>query len=45
MLAMVASSSIGFTPAYLSSEQFAALVASDDEKLATLMSDLGLKKQ
>ena len=40
-----AGKSIGFTPAYLSSEQFAALVASDDEKLATLMSDLGLKKQ
>jgi tripartite-type tricarboxylate transporter receptor subunit TctC len=40
-----AGKSIGFTPAYLSSERFAALVASDDEKLATLMSDLGLKKQ
>jgi tripartite-type tricarboxylate transporter receptor subunit TctC len=36
---------VGFTPAYLPAKQFGALIASDDEKLAQLMGDLGLKKQ
>jgi tripartite-type tricarboxylate transporter receptor subunit TctC len=40
-----AGKAIGFTPAYLPAEEFGALIASDDEKLAQLMGDLGLKKQ
>jgi tripartite-type tricarboxylate transporter receptor subunit TctC len=40
-----AGKAIGFTPAYLPAAEFARLIASDDEKLAQLMGDLGLKKQ
>jgi tripartite-type tricarboxylate transporter receptor subunit TctC len=40
-----AGKTIGFTPAYLSSEDFGALIASDDEKLAQVMDELGLKKK
>jgi tripartite-type tricarboxylate transporter receptor subunit TctC len=40
-----AGKTVGFTPAYLPAKQFGALIASDDEKLAQLMGDLGLKKQ
>jgi tripartite-type tricarboxylate transporter receptor subunit TctC len=40
-----AGKAIGFTPAYLSAAEFGRLIASDDEKLAQLMSDLGMKKQ
>jgi putative tricarboxylic transport membrane protein len=40
-----AGKAIGFTPAYLSAEEFGQLIATDDEKLAQLMTDLGLKKQ
>jgi tripartite-type tricarboxylate transporter receptor subunit TctC len=40
-----AGKTIGFTPAYLSAEEFGELIANDDEKLAQLMTDLGLKKQ
>jgi tripartite-type tricarboxylate transporter receptor subunit TctC len=39
-----AGKAIGFTPAYLPAAQFGSLIASDDEKLAQLMTDLGLKK-
>jgi tripartite-type tricarboxylate transporter receptor subunit TctC len=35
---------IGFVPAYLPADEFGALIASDDRKLAQLMGDLGLKK-
>jgi tripartite-type tricarboxylate transporter receptor subunit TctC len=40
-----AGKTIGFTPAYLPSEDFGALIASDDEKLAQVMGELGLKKK
>jgi tripartite-type tricarboxylate transporter receptor subunit TctC len=40
-----AGKTIGFTPAYLSSEDFGALIARDDEKLAQVMDELGLKKK
>lgn len=40
-----AGKSIGFTPAYLSAQDFAKLIASDDVRLAQLMDDLGLKKK
>jgi tripartite-type tricarboxylate transporter receptor subunit TctC len=40
-----AGKTIGFTPAYLSAEDFGALIASDDEKLAQVMDELGLKKK
>jgi tripartite-type tricarboxylate transporter receptor subunit TctC len=40
-----AGKTIGFTPAYLPSEDFSALIASDDAKLAQVMGDLGLKKK
>ena len=36
---------IGYTPAYLPADEFGRLIAKDDEKLAQLMTDLGLKKQ
>ena len=39
-----AGKTLGFTPAYLSAEEFGMLIASDDAKLAQLMVDLGLKK-
>ena len=39
-----AGKALGFTPAYLSAEEFGMLIASDDAKLAQLMADLGLKK-
>ena len=39
-----AGKALGFTPAYLSAEEFGMLIASDDAKLAQLMVDLGLKK-
>jgi tripartite-type tricarboxylate transporter receptor subunit TctC len=41
----VAGTQIGFTPAYLSADDFGQLIASDDEKLARVMGDLGLKKK
>jgi len=40
-----AGKTIGFTPAYLSAQEFGELIARDDEKLAQLMTDLGLKKK
>ena len=40
-----AGKAIGFTPAYLSADEFERLIANDDAKLAQLMTDLGLKKQ
>jgi tripartite-type tricarboxylate transporter receptor subunit TctC len=40
-----AGKTIGFTPAYLPSEDFGALIASDDAKLAQVMGELGLKKK
>src|SRR6266849_5149754 len=40
-----AGKAIGFTPAYLSAAEFGTLIANDDEKLAQLMTDLGLKKK
>ncbi|HTY68100.1 MAG TPA: tripartite tricarboxylate transporter substrate binding protein [Alphaproteobacteria bacterium] len=36
---------IGFKPAFLPHDRFAALIASDDVRLAKLMADLGMKKQ
>jgi tripartite-type tricarboxylate transporter receptor subunit TctC len=40
-----AGKNLGFVPAYLSSDDFGKLIASDDAKLASLMADLGLKKK
>jgi tripartite-type tricarboxylate transporter receptor subunit TctC len=40
-----AGKAIGFTPAYLSSDDFGKLIARDDAKLAQVMTDLGLKKK
>lgn len=39
-----ASNNIGFTPAFLPSDKFGELIASDDKKISKLMDDLGLKK-
>ena len=39
-----AGKAIGFTPAYLSADEFGRLIANDVAKLAQLMTDLGLKK-
>ena len=39
-----AGKAIGFTPAYLPADEFGRLIASDDERIAQLMADLGLKK-
>jgi tripartite-type tricarboxylate transporter receptor subunit TctC len=40
-----AGKTIGFTPAYLPAQDFGALIASDDAKLAQVMAELGLKKK
>ncbi len=40
-----AGKAIGFTPAYLSADDFGKLIARDDAKLAQVMTDLGLKKK
>jgi tripartite-type tricarboxylate transporter receptor subunit TctC len=40
-----AGKTIGFTPAYLPAEDFGALIANDDAKLAQVMAELGLKKK
>jgi tripartite-type tricarboxylate transporter receptor subunit TctC len=40
-----AGKAIGFVPAYLSADDFSKVIASDDAKLAQLMTDLGLKKK
>lgn len=40
-----AGKTIGFTPAYLPSQDFARLIAKDDVRLAQLMDGLGLKKR
>jgi tripartite-type tricarboxylate transporter receptor subunit TctC len=40
-----AGKTIGFTPAYLPAQDFGALIASDDAKLAQVMGELGLKKK
>lgn len=40
-----AGKNIGFMPAYLPANEFGSLIASDDERLAQVMADLGLKKQ
>ena len=39
-----AGKAIGFTPAYLPAEAFGSLIASEDEKIARVMAELGLKK-
>jgi tripartite-type tricarboxylate transporter receptor subunit TctC len=39
-----AGDSLGFTPAFLPSDGFEKLIASDDRRLAEVMADLGLKK-
>ncbi len=39
-----AADKLGFTPAYLDKDAFAKLIASDDQMIAKLMGDLGLKK-
>ena len=36
---------IGFTPAFLPHDAFAALIVEDDQRIGALMADLGLKKQ
>jgi tripartite-type tricarboxylate transporter receptor subunit TctC len=36
---------LGFTPAYLAAEDFGALIARDDARLAEVMAELGLKKK
>lgn len=40
-----AGKNIGFMPAYLPASDFGKLIASDDARLAQVMTDLGLKKQ
>jgi len=40
-----AGKAIGFKPAYLPADDFGKLIAGDDERLAQVMGDLGLKKQ
>lgn len=40
-----AGTQIGFKPAFLPHDQFAALIAADDSRLATIMGTLGLRKQ
>jgi tripartite-type tricarboxylate transporter receptor subunit TctC len=40
-----AGKAIGFTPAYLSSDDFGKLIARDDAKLAQVMTELGLRKK
>jgi tripartite-type tricarboxylate transporter receptor subunit TctC len=40
-----AGAQIGFTPAYLPSDEFGELIASDDAKLAQVMGELGLRKK
>ena len=40
-----AGTKIGFKPAFLPHDQFAALIASDDSRLAAIMGGLGLRKQ
>ena len=40
-----AGKAIGFTPSYLSADDFGKLIARDDAKLAQVMTDLGLKKK
>jgi len=40
-----AGKAIGFMPAYLSADDFSKVIASDDARLAQLMTDLGLKKK
>jgi tripartite-type tricarboxylate transporter receptor subunit TctC len=40
-----AGKAIGFVPAYLAADDFSKVIATDDAKLAQLMSDLGLKKK
>ncbi len=40
-----AGKSIGFTPAFLPSDQFAKLIVEDDKKLANVMDGLGMKKK
>ena len=39
-----AGKAVGFTPAYLPADAFGRLIASEDEKIAQLMAELGLKK-
>ncbi len=40
-----AGKAIGYVPAYLGADDFGRLIASDDAKLAKVMTDLGLKKK
>jgi tripartite-type tricarboxylate transporter receptor subunit TctC len=40
-----AGKTIGFVPSYLTAQDFAKLIATDDERLASLMDELGLKKK
>jgi len=40
-----AGKALGFTPSYLSADDFGKLIARDDAKLAQMMADLGLKKK
>jgi tripartite-type tricarboxylate transporter receptor subunit TctC len=40
-----AGKAIGFMPAYLPADEFGKVIATDDAKLAQLMTDLGLKKK
>jgi tripartite-type tricarboxylate transporter receptor subunit TctC len=40
-----AGKTIGFTPAYLAADEFGKLIARDDQRLADVMTELGLKKK
>ena len=40
-----AGKNIGFTPAYLPASEFGKVIATDDKKLADVMTELGLKKK
>ena len=40
-----AGKNVGFSPAYLPADEFGKLIAADDTKLASVMTELGLKKK
>lgn len=42
---VAAGKTVGFTPAYLPADDFGKLIASDDQRLADVMAELGLKKK
>jgi tripartite-type tricarboxylate transporter receptor subunit TctC len=40
-----AGKNVGFTPAFLPADEFGKMIASDDKKLADVMTELGMKKK